>query len=173
MSLCIDCAMCCDGTLFGHLTLAEGEAREFGSKVSTYVEDGQTRVRLGCPHLAGNGACGIYGQRPGVCRGYRCRLLKRVDRGDMDEARAASIVQRAKELRQQSRDRYIAATPSVHRPNGETTLTGARNAFKRARRAGEIQDRYAAVDAVLEHEHFVGYIRAHFRGGFRKGRSSD
>ena len=65
--------------------------------------------------------------------------------------------------------------PLIHFPAhkmNDNSLSAARTGFKKAVRQGAKIDRYRATDAVLQHEHFVAYIRAHFRKGFRKNRSS-
>lgn len=132
MSLCIECAMCCDGTLFSYLPLGEGEAARFEGEPGLHVEDGKDRLRQPCPRLGSDGACGIYADRPRICGQYRCRLLKRVDAGRMTEDAAQVVVARAKTFRNMARDLYLEATPDGHRPGPSVNLHAARRAFRRA-----------------------------------------
>ena len=85
-SLCLQCGMCCDGTLFGDARLLENEvelAASLGLEQER-VDDG-LRFRLPCS-LFLDGCCSIYDQqKPAVCESYRCELL--VAYGDGRSAR--------------------------------------------------------------------------------------
>jgi Fe-S-cluster containining protein len=96
-SLCTDCGLCCDGTLFAR-------ARVMSEAVRATTELGFDVVRRGkhhgfglpCSRLDGT-CCTIYETRPGVCRVFRCALLTQLDTGEvtLDAARATVIATKA------------------------------------------------------------------------------
>jgi hypothetical protein len=78
-AVCLQCGMCCDGTLFNIAPLEAGEdaaARALGMTVSEATSDGKRSSAFGLPcHLHQEGRCTIYGQwRPRICHTYSCRL---------------------------------------------------------------------------------------------------
>ena len=93
-SLCLACGLCCDGTLFGWVELrSEDDARtakESGLNVVPY----RGRDVLTQPCLAHkNCACTVYANRPEICRAFRCKLLKKLEQGDISEEAAQKIVE--------------------------------------------------------------------------------
>ncbi len=78
-SLCTSCGLCCDGSLFGRAALEpEEDFEQFGKLLPDRERDGRGFFPQPCAALCGT-RCSIYGQRPGVCRDFRCKLLKAVD----------------------------------------------------------------------------------------------
>jgi uncharacterized protein len=80
-SLCTACGLCCDGTLFGSVRLAPGEAARIGLPVLGEL--------LPQPCAALEGArCAIYAARPAGCRAFDCLLLHALRDGEvgLDEA---------------------------------------------------------------------------------------
>ena len=94
-TLCKSCGFCCDGTLFKRALLRPEElepARRAGLRV---IQD--KGFEQPCPKLVDK-ACGIYAERPSVCRSFECQLLVRHrEEGGPMEARLASI-ERVREL---------------------------------------------------------------------------
>ncbi len=72
--LCRACGLCCDGSLFWAVELGPGEA-------PPGAEGG--RLPQPCHHHR-RGECAIYGARPAQCRGFTCRVLDAVTRGERD-----------------------------------------------------------------------------------------
>ena len=100
-TLCTSCGLCCDGTLFSWFGLEHDEdataLEGAGIVIGPSVEE-LRRARQPCAALRCEG-CSVYADRPRVCRKYRCKLLKRVEAGEEDMARAGEIVANAKRLR--------------------------------------------------------------------------
>src|SRR5262245_65319934 len=76
--LCLQCGLCCDGTLFTNITLKPSEhayAQSLGLAVNTTPDGG-----LGAPQPCSafvDGCCSLYAVgRPAACGSYRCELLK-------------------------------------------------------------------------------------------------
>jgi hypothetical protein len=112
-SLCLDCGLCCDGTLFEATALVEGEeGRLLTERRAVFItEKGTRRFQQPCPAHVG-GICAIYDERPEVCRDFRCSLLTAVDSGDIDVAAARSVIARAVELRDTARPGLVALLQS-------------------------------------------------------------
>src|SRR3989442_1734862 len=83
-TLCTRCGLCCDGSLFADVELAntdEASALEvMGLEIDDADEDEGGLLLQPCRALKGR-RCSIYPHRPGCCRTFECRLLQEVKRG--------------------------------------------------------------------------------------------
>ena len=96
--ICTDCGLCCSGALFDHGELTDAEvpdARALGLRIEDAGE--RTRFRQPCSALVAN-CCTIYAMRPGVCRSYRCQLLKRFELAEIDPEEAHRLTREARKL---------------------------------------------------------------------------
>jgi hypothetical protein len=88
--LCLQCGLCCDGTLFTNAVLKDGEqdyTESLGMVVETNPDGTRGNAMLPCP-LFLDGCCSVYTiPRPSICGAYRCELLKAYVAGSktMDE----------------------------------------------------------------------------------------
>ena len=76
--LCLQCGLCCDGTLFAFARLYESE-REFTESLGLEVAERPGGAGLGavlpCPRFV-DGCCSLYTvPRPAICGDYQCALL--------------------------------------------------------------------------------------------------
>lgn len=95
--ICTACGLCCDGTLFDHAVLRpEDVAAATASGLTVREYAGKSGFSQPCRHLCGT-SCGIYPDRPRVCRDYRCAMLKRVAKG---EASAADLARQVAAVRE-------------------------------------------------------------------------
>ncbi len=103
--LCLACGMCCTGAIFDRARLVNDEIERVAPDQILPTRDGKASAfKLPCPHLQGDNACGIYGNRFRVCSGYSCSLLDRYKTGAISLADALEIVDEAKtKLRQTGR----------------------------------------------------------------------
>jgi Fe-S-cluster containining protein len=77
-SLCLSCGLCCDASFFGSVELQPADdAAALGALLPLERKGDKVVFRQRCPALRGT-CCSIYTQRPLICRGYRCRLLRGV-----------------------------------------------------------------------------------------------
>jgi hypothetical protein len=106
-AVCITCGLCCDGTLFGHAVLKDGEKGSLPDLIekNVFILDGKNYFRLPCLYFEGR--CTIYGSsRADVCGSYRCRLLGDMAAGRIRPGEAFEIVRRARLMRQDIREAY-------------------------------------------------------------------
>jgi Fe-S-cluster containining protein len=98
-SLCVSCGLCCDGTFLDRGRVIEaGEAAPLSSYKNEFVTDeNKLWFKIPCPHYDGH-RCTIYTARFGVCRTYRCKLLRKVDSGNLGLEEAKRTVAKAKAL---------------------------------------------------------------------------
>lgn len=92
MTLCLACGFCCNGTLHIHTALLPEEtetAAGLGLRVAAVGE--RPAFQQPCAKFQA-GQCAIYDQRPQVCRGYACALLKRMQAGEITLAQALRVV---------------------------------------------------------------------------------
>jgi len=117
--LCLECGLCCDGTLFRHVEISAAERDEL---VALGIGVGEKRKRgvmwLPCGKLEGR-CCTIYGARPGGCQRFVCALGKRLVGNEitLDEARVQ--VQQMLSALSVLREAFAA-------PEGEPALRHAR-----------------------------------------------
>ena len=91
--LCLDCSLCCNGTLFQDVQLLPGEA------AGPLKALGLPVVRRGrkycfdqpCPALRG-ARCEVYATRPSHCRAFECLLFQSVQRGEATMPKARSQI---------------------------------------------------------------------------------
>ncbi len=104
-SICIDCGMCCDGTIFSRVELpSPGDvAMLVGTPVR--IEGSEAEPFFSLPCAAFNGCCSIYTVRPSICRSFRCLLLRRLEKGDVSTEEARRIIRITRDMR----DRAIAS----------------------------------------------------------------
>jgi hypothetical protein len=95
--LCPQCGLCCNGVLFGDVELRRGDdARRLGELGLTLHRAGR-KMRFSQPCACFDGQwCGIYADRPTRCRAFECRLLKRVNAGDLPAAAALRTIAQAR-----------------------------------------------------------------------------
>ncbi len=98
MSLCEDCGLCCDGTLFASVRVEADAAARLRSHHLPLVRTAQAETLVQpCPALDGV-LCSVYAQRPTRCRSYVCELLRDVDSGRVSATYARTIIDRTREL---------------------------------------------------------------------------
>lgn len=75
-SLCLECGLCCDGTVFAAMTIQADEREYVESLGLTTTPDGDRFVSpQPCPAFRG-GCCSLYTTgRPLACGAYACQLL--------------------------------------------------------------------------------------------------
>jgi Fe-S-cluster containining protein len=91
--ICVGCGMCCDGTMYRTVDVDEADEltplRAAGAVWAT--ASGITSFLQPCSAF-GAGCCSIYDGRPGVCRTYRCRLLRRYEAGEVSYEDARGLI---------------------------------------------------------------------------------
>jgi Fe-S-cluster containining protein len=78
-ALCRSCGLCCDGSLFGCVTLEPEEARVARKSRLRVLQRGNA-LEQPCSALStldDRCACSIYSDRPLSCRTFTCRLYER------------------------------------------------------------------------------------------------
>jgi Fe-S-cluster containining protein len=93
-TLCTQCGLCCDGTLFADVELKDQAEADGLEAMGLEIEEEETGAPLlvqPCAALRGR-RCGIYGQRPECCRTFECRLLRNVRGGVASLESAVAIV---------------------------------------------------------------------------------
>ncbi len=115
-SICVGCALCCDGTLFAHVNLQRDERPDTRRAVRVALhDDGSDSMLMQPCSCSVEGRCTIYEDRPRTCRAYRCSLLQRLEAGETTSAEARAVIQRTKARRD-------AVLPLLRTevPNGQT-----------------------------------------------------
>jgi len=104
--LCRSCGLCCDGSLFGCVTLEPEELRG-AQKNHLHVLQRGTAFEQPCSALAtrdDGSACSVYSDRPRSCRAFRCLLYDRHRReggpleGRIEAVRRVRALQRFLEM---------------------------------------------------------------------------
>lgn len=94
--LCLDCGMCCDGTLFECVEVAPSEQPAFHSLPLIRVGD-EVAVPLPCPKHD-NRRCTVYEARPSRCKKFTCKLYDGVAAGRWPVVSAQQRIAEARQL---------------------------------------------------------------------------
>ena len=84
-SLCVQCGLCCDGTIFERARVfPEDDLARLEADGFVLLTAGERRgFALPCHHQQDR-VCTVYQQwRPTVCHTFRCTLLHRFDAGEL------------------------------------------------------------------------------------------
>ena len=92
-SLCADCGMCCDGTLFHSVVLQPTDSPRTLSSLGLTLKrkPGLTTFRQPCSAHQNN-QCTIYENRPQRCRLFNCQQLLRVATGEITQSVAQETI---------------------------------------------------------------------------------
>lgn len=151
--LCLSCGLCCTGALFDRAKAAPEERPALEILGLDWVEEkGATGFRQPCPAFR-EGACGVYEQRPRVCRTFRCRLLRNLDKGAVTMAEALATVATAREMLR----RGAAAGRDL------TTVAARERVCKAGPRGSEGDEASTAPRLYLEAVAIGMYLQRHFR----------
>lgn len=93
--LCVECGLCCEGSLFRFVPV-EAEEVSLHRRLSLPVvtQSGRLAMALPCARLEGR-RCTVYGERPRGCRAFVCHLGHRLAAGAVAPAEALLVVREA------------------------------------------------------------------------------
>ncbi len=97
-TLCTQCGLCCDGTLFADVELAgPAEAARLETLGLDILEDGDdsAQMQLPCAGLKGT-RCSVYAHRPRCCRSFECQLLIDTRAGAVSVPRAMARIRKTR-----------------------------------------------------------------------------
>jgi uncharacterized protein len=145
-ALCVECGLCCDGSLFRFLPLGEDPPGAYAALgLPVVLQSGQPAMPLPCGRLEGR-CCAVYAERPGGCRRFRCHALHRVSEGTLAPAAALAAVREAQ--------RRIAALRAAWPGEGPVVQRATALALAGRLPAGPLEALEAARDWLDEHLHW-------------------
>lgn len=148
-ALCRACGLCCDGTLFTHVSLAPDEAERLAGSVEVRPrKDAKLALAQPCLALAGR-CCAVYAERPAGCRTYVCSVYRALQSG---EARADE----AQELVALALARIARVGALLGPAAGPSPLVAARLALQAGGDAALSEEAHAAVRVAEQ------FLRFHF-----------
>ena len=108
-SICLSCGLCCDGSIFTHITLALSDRVDVleAAGVVLTKKDERTEVRLRCTALEGT-CCTIYEDRPVRCGLFTCALHRRHASGEISTDEALATIDKTRELQRKVHDGLAA-----------------------------------------------------------------
>ncbi|HMP81777.1 MAG TPA: YkgJ family cysteine cluster protein [Verrucomicrobiota bacterium] len=97
--LCPACGLCCNGVLFGDVELQKSDdakrLRSLGMEL--FLKGRQKCFAQPCSCFDGK-FCSIYDDRPRRCRTFECRLLMRVQSGEISGRSALAKIKKARQI---------------------------------------------------------------------------
>jgi Fe-S-cluster containining protein len=157
--LCLDCGLCCNGTLFSHALIYPRDLSkgvpQVPAQISVQRRSEKLFFYLPCPAHDAQAGCTVYDARPIICRGFECKLLQAHSAGKID-------LDRAREIVAQTKARAAALEKQVGPPTEEShSLSRRVLAFARKSQADptttQVPDSFAG-DALAFHQ----LINEHF-----------
>ncbi len=100
-SICLDCGLCCDGTLHG-LTRVRSKKKERENFISSKIKLISTVEHFfhqPCIEFCEGTGCQIYDTRPDTCRHYSCKALSNINTGKLDNDKALELIKAVKHNR--------------------------------------------------------------------------
>jgi hypothetical protein len=100
-SLCMECGLCCDGTLFLRAPVkSDDETDRLLARGIEIVSDRKSTSAIPQPCIAHkNCLCSIYADRPSSRRSFECKLLRRFQKNKISQHQALTIIHEAVGLR--------------------------------------------------------------------------
>jgi Fe-S-cluster containining protein len=165
-TLCTQCGLCCDGSLFADVELAgraeAGGLEVMGLEIEDDDADGGLLV-LPCRALQGR-RCSIYAHRPQCCRTFECRLLQDVRHGAVGIERAAEQI--AETLKRVGRVKELMIQLGQRDPSLPLKESCAETLARETRANPEVNRKRAELEAAMSA--VEGMIRKTFLGGREK-----
>ncbi len=91
-NICVNCGLCCDGTLFTFAKIRENEIIDPSFDFNVSDSDGKKGFKLGCCYLKDK-TCTIYDRRPySICSRFKCKTLQSFTENKIDYAKAMEII---------------------------------------------------------------------------------
>jgi len=90
--ICLACGLCCDGTLFSHVTLQDGDDSDALATLELEHVDEAYGFVQPCQALDSCGSCQVYDDRPVMCAKFECDLLKRAKEKHTSKTDALDII---------------------------------------------------------------------------------
>ena len=113
--LCVECGLCCDGTLFRFLPVEPGELETYRALALPVVtQSGRLAMQLPCSKLEKR-CCTVYAKRPSGCRGFVCHLGRRLELADIGFDEALETVREAQRRIEVLRAAWPGGEPLVQR----------------------------------------------------------
>ena len=114
-ALCVECGLCCDGSLFRFLPVEPQDVEKHHALALPVVtQSGRLAMPLPCAKLEAR-CCGVYQARPPGCRAFVCRLGRRLEDGEVSAATALGLVREAQRLIEVLRVKWPGPEPVVQR----------------------------------------------------------
>lgn len=118
-NLCLDCGLCCDGTMYSSVLLEASDCPERLIELGIGLTRGPKDLFEQPCSAHQSGCCSIYAERPAICREYRCALLIACEAGSVSPDKARSLIQDTIALRNRLRrqvEQFVGAETPLSLP---------------------------------------------------------
>lgn len=153
--LCLQCGLCCDGTLFRDVELQPGDdvekLRALGLPVtrsSRREEADHLKFPQPCSALCSDLKCRVYADRPARCREFECALFKAVAAEQVELSAALKTVRQTRQMAEKVR-RLLRELGDA----GERIALAKR--FKRVKRKFDSGELPGGLDAETAYDRFA------------------
>lgn len=114
-ALCVECGLCCDGSLFRFLPVEPSEVPQYRAlALPVITASGRLAMQLPCSRLEAR-CCTVYEKRPPGCRSFVCHLGRRLELGDVKFPEALALVHEARRLLEVLRNEWPGHEPVLQR----------------------------------------------------------
>ena len=114
-ALCVECGLCCDGSLFRFLPVEPEDApKHHALSLPVVTQSGRLAMPLPCAKLEAR-CCSVYRERPPGCRAFVCRLGRQLEEGEVGLPAALGVVREAQRLIEALRVAWPGPEPVVQR----------------------------------------------------------
>ena len=114
-ALCVECGLCCDGSLFRFLPVEPEDAPKHRAlSLPVVTQSGRLAMPLPCAKLEAR-CCSVYRERPPGCRAFVCHLGRRLEDGEVKFDDALALVREAQRRIEVLRAAWPGPEPVVQR----------------------------------------------------------
>jgi len=159
-SLCVQCGLCCDGTIFEQARVfAEDDLARLEADGFILLTKGERRgFAQPCHHQHGR-ACTVYQRwRPIVCHTFRCTLLRRFEAGELSWENARALIERTVALAE-----HIQAQLPAQHNHERNSLKQRMAAWQQAQTAAGVDVQRIFAPLLLDFASLQHLFDRHFR----------
>lgn len=148
-NLCLQCGLCCDGTLFRDVELQPGDdAAKLRALGLPLRNDAVAKFPQPCAALCPDLKCRVYADRPARCRQFECALFKAVTAEKMEFPAALKTIRQTRQQAEKVR-RLLREMGDM----GESIALAKR--FKRVKRKFDSGEIPAGLDTETAYDGFA------------------
>jgi len=149
-NICIQCGLCCNGTLFSWGNIGSNEVLDELFKTETIKTDGnETNVFSQPCQFLKNCSCSIYNsetpKRPLVCSKFKCKLLNNYEANQITYSESIILIEKTKELALKNDNLIDDTFPELNELSTSKKIKALKNKLEVANNQAEFRKQFGKI----------------------------